>query len=189
MHAPAVQRQPLVARAKARLLGHAAAQHHFDGQAAPAVPRSGPRADAQTLCELGRVFMHLHTLRHEQRLKWQILRAVHPGLQVRCPTTARERLQHGQQVGLGHRAARATLPQAAHHRVQRGSLRFTAGRLAQAQIHAQRHQRALGVVAHRGVGGVFVLAVVLHPRIKAGLRHALHFTAGRLHHLVDGFVQ
>ena len=57
--------------------------------------------------------------------------------------------------------------------------------LAQVQVQAQRHQRAFGVVAHRGVGGVFVLAVVLHPGIKAGLCHRLHLAARRLQHLVD----
>ena len=79
----------------------------------------------------------------------------------------------------------------AHDRVERDIRR---GRLAldgraQAQVKAQRHQRALGVVAHGGVGRVLVLAVVLDPGVKAGLGHRLHLPPRRLHHLVDGFVE
>ncbi len=60
---------------------------------------------------------------------------------------------------------------------------------AQRQVQAQSHQRAFGVVTHGGVGGVFVLAVVLDPGVKAGLRHTLHMAAGGLLHLCDGLAQ
>ena len=93
-------------------------------------------------------------------------------------------LEHRREIGLGHRAGLAALPQGAHHRVERG-LAFR----AQRQVEAQRDQRALGVVAHRRIGGVLVLAVVLDPGIEAGLRHRLHLAPRRLQHLVDGLVQ
>ncbi len=81
-----------------------------------------------------------------------------------------------------HRAALAPQPQRAHDLIQAG-LAFA----AQGKVQAQGHQRALGVVADRRVGGVFVLAVVLDPGVKAGLRHGLHGPAWCLEHLVDGF--
>ena len=64
-----------------------------------------------------------------------------------------------------------------------------ARRRAKGQIEAQRHQRALGVVADGRVGRIFVLTVILYPGVEAGFGHGLHQPAGRLHDLVDGLVQ
>ncbi|MPM56396.1 hypothetical protein SDC9_103198 [bioreactor metagenome] len=127
------------------------------------------------------VGLQLHALAGEQFLEWQILCAVHPVLQFLRPVPARELVQHLQHVVVRHGAALGALPQCAHHVVERG-----AAMLAQRQVQAQRHQRALGVVAHRGVGCVLVLAVILHPGVEAGLGHRLHLASRRLLHLVDG---
>jgi len=106
---------------------------------------------------------------------------VHPLRQLRIEGAARQLFQHRPQVGLGHRAACRAGPQGTHHCIE-GSLAFA----AQGQVQAQGHQRAFGVVAHRGIGRVFVLAVVLDPGIEAGLGHGLHGPARGLQHLVDG---
>ena len=162
------------------MLGRAAAQHGFDVHARWAVDR----AQAQALCHLRFVVMDHQALRRQQGAQRQFSLAVHPGFDFFAPAAPGECLQDRQQVGLLHGAALAALPQCAHHVVQRD-----ASFAAQAQVQTQSHQRAFGVVAHRGVRRVLVLAVVLDPSVHAGLGHRLNQPTGRLHHLVDGFVQ
>ncbi len=55
------------------------------------------------------------------------------------------------------------------------------------QVERQRHQGPFGVVAHGGVGAVFVDAVVLGPSLEAGLGQAVHQPAGAVQHLIQGF--
>src|SRR3569623_278921 len=67
-----------------------------------------------------------------------------------------------------------TAPQRAHHVVERtGGARVAADE----KIECQRHQRALGVIADDGVGGVVVLLVELDPGVETRLRQALLETA------------
>ncbi len=104
---------------------------------------------------------------------------MHPVAQLRRDGLAAQARDGLQDQFLGDGAAGRFAPQRTHHVVQRG---LAAG--AQRQVQAQRHQRALGVVADRGIGRVLVAAVVLDPGVEAGLGHALHVLARRLAHAV-----
>ncbi|EWS52866.1 hypothetical protein X551_04348 [Methylibium sp. T29] len=109
---------------------------------------------------------------------------MHPGGQFARQRAATDLGQHRGDVGLGDRPAATARPQAAHHVVER------AGALAaQRQVERQRDQRALGVVADRGVDGVLVGPVVLDPGVEARLGHALHRAPRRAAHVVDGLGQ
>ena len=172
--------QPFVTRGHARGFGSAAAQHLLQHHSTV----DFAHADSQLLCQGRLVVRDLHALRLQQRGEREFARAVHPGGDVGVKTAFAQALEGAQQVGLSHGAAFTALPEFAHDRVERG---VTFG--PQGEVQAQRHQRALGVVAHGGVGGVFVLAVVLDPGVKARLRDALHMATRGLLHLRDGLAQ
>ena len=144
-------------------------------------------AQPQALRHARGLGFHGDAMRREQIAQRQLLCAVRPALDLESPAAAGQGLQFVQQVLLAHGPGLAAFPQAAHHGVERVALGFEFA--AQRQVQAQRHQRAFGVVTHGGVDGVFVLAVVLDPGVKAGLRHALHMAAGGLLHLQEGLAQ
>ena len=75
-------------------------------------------------------------------------------------------------------------PQGAHHVVERAC---ALGCGTNVQVECQRHQRAFGVIAGNRVGGVLVLPVILGPRIKARLSHALFQLPRAAPHGADGF--
>ncbi|MCY1513852.1 hypothetical protein D9M68_483710 [compost metagenome] len=172
--------EPFVVGREAGFFGGAAAQHHLDLHAAAGFGH----AQAERLRRLRRVVERGHAVRAQQVGQREFVGRMHPAREfggVRAPAHGFER---GGNVGLADRAAVAVRPEVAHHVVER-ALAF----LAQCEVEAQRHQRALGVVADGAVGRLLVLAVVLDPGVEARVGHRLHEPAGRLQHLVDGLVE
>ncbi|MNQ77235.1 hypothetical protein D3C85_920950 [compost metagenome] len=78
--------------------------------------------------------------------------------------------------------AAIAFPQQAHHIVQRTRARRF---LADQQIQAQRHQRALGVIADQRIGRILVLLVIARPRVERAFRDRLLGAAGRARHVRD----
>ena len=177
--------EPLVARCHACGFGHAPAQHGLDLDAG----RAFLTAQAPLARQRRRAAQNPHAVQGEQLLDRQFGRAVDPLAQFAREAAAAHGFQRVGHVGFGEALLRvalraAALPEQAHHVVERG-MAF----LAQGEVQAQGDQGALGVVAHGGVGGVLVRAVVLDPGIAAGIGHALHLAPGGGTHLLDGPVE